>query len=135
MREQLQELEGKRTIFSGEFVKVSGKKEHNGVGTAILLRNIKDQNEQLLADHLWIDQSQEFDPLHLQEGEKIIFRARVNQYRKGKHGEMIDYTLHHPSNIQRLGEHVFKSKRRKRGRLKATAPETDLSLHSSCSDI
>ncbi|MBW5449334.1 hypothetical protein GE107_25235 [Cohnella sp. CFH 77786] len=125
MREQLQALEGKRSIFTGEYVKVSGKKEHNGAGPAILLRNIKDQDGQLLADHLWVDHCQEFDSLELKEGEQIIFRARVGQYRKGKHGQLVDYTLHYPSNIQRLGEHAFRGKRRKRGKAKGDSSGTN----------
>ncbi|WP_141505091.1 hypothetical protein [Paenibacillus luteus] len=118
MREQLQALEGKRSIFTGEFEKVSGKKEHSGSGPAVLLCNIKDQSGQLLADHLWIEYSQEFEAMKLKRGEQIVFRARVGQYQKGKTGQIVDYKLYYPSNIQRYGWHLFKGKRRKRGLLK-----------------
>lgn len=125
MRKELKGLEGKRSIFTGEFVKVSGKKEHSGTGPAVLLRNIKNQSGQLLADHIWIDYSLEFNTLQLQEGEQIIFRARVGQYHKGKKGQLVDYKLHRPTKIQRFGQHIFPEKRRKRGKAKANGTDTN----------
>lgn len=125
MRKLLKELEGKRMVFIGDFVKVSGKKEHSGAGPAILVRNIKNQAGQLLADHLWIDYCAEVDALQLQEGEQIIFRARVGQYHKGKKGQLVDYKLHHPTKMQRFGQHIFREKRRKRGKAKGDGADAN----------
>lgn len=118
MREKLQALEGIRSIFTGEYIKVSGKKEHSGTGPAVLLRNIKDQNGLLITDHIWMNYSHVIQVLQLQEGEQIIFQARVGKYRKGKYGQFEDYKLYYPSNIQRYGQHIFSGKRRKRGKAK-----------------
>lgn len=118
MRTELQELEGIRGIFIGEFVKVSGKKAHSGKGLAVLIRNIRQEGGTKLADHLWLNYSEEFEMLQLQESETIIFRARVREYLKGKHGETTDYKLQYPSKIQRYGMHVFTGNRRKRGNKK-----------------
>lgn len=118
MRDKLKALEGIRGIFTGEYIKVSGKKEHTGTGPAVLLRNVKDQNGQLLTDHIWVNYNQAFEDLQLQEGDTIIFMARVGKYTKGKGNRIEDYKLHYPSQIQRLGQHAFSGKRRKRGKAK-----------------
>jgi len=114
MRKQLGKKEGKREAFSGTFVRLGTKKGWQGsVEGTVLLREIKDENKVVVADHLWFNLTKEFDCLDLKEGEIVSFNARVKEYTKGYFGWdeekamespiATDYKLSYPTKIKKIG--------------------------------
>lgn len=63
---------------------------------AVLFRNVYEQHNQFLLDHVWIPKAGVFNEMDLKTGDLVKFRAEVIQYRKGKEYQIVDYTFEIP---------------------------------------
>ena len=110
MREELQNINGIRKEFKGTFVKFGQKTNFKGyIEKTILMQDVEcTLDKRIHCDHLWFNLTKGFD-IGLQEGDIIIFQARVKEYYKGYKGyrEDIelkpiekDYKLSHPTKIK-----------------------------------
>jgi hypothetical protein len=84
MRDELKKLEGKKLKYKATFSRF-GKKEKYPKEQTILLKDIY-QGTKLVAEHVWVDSSPDFEVLHyssrLKEGVVLEFRAVARPYRK-----------------------------------------------------
>ena len=108
VRENLKELEEFRGTFTGYYERF-GRIRGKGKKYTICLRNVHDDKNNYLCDHIWLNvgkQIKELGALH--KGDKIQFNARVKKYRKGsiKRGIPVsmDYKFTYPSKV-----HLIKS--------------------------
>lgn len=102
MRRKLAEIDGERATFTGVFVRTGVKNSYKGTLYTILLKNIKDDYGDIVADHLWFNLTKGFQQLQLILGDIVQFEARVEQYRKGYKGYK-DYKLSRPTKIKKIG--------------------------------
>ena len=109
MRKQLKKLEEVRTSFTGVFNRLGFKSGWQGEPIkTVLLQTIKNDNGELMADHMWFNYTKGFEKIELKEGDIIRFHARVKEYEKGYKGHKedvyrpikIDYKLSHPTKIE-----------------------------------
>jgi hypothetical protein len=107
LKERLQE----RDTFAATFERY-GRKSGGWAGkVTILLCDVTDAHGHVVADHLWMNETEEFRQLGvLQRGVRIRFDARVKRYVKGYRGERegvegkpveVDYKLSHPTRVAR----------------------------------
>ena len=106
MRTELKNINGKRGKFYGVFERYGSKTNWKGYPEdTVLLKDIKDLNGKIVADHLWFNLTKGFEKIgEMNEGIIIAFEARVKPYTKGyvNHREGIDdrqtdYRLSHPT--------------------------------------
>ncbi|MGE5496525.1 MAG: hypothetical protein ACM3Q2_00520 [Syntrophothermus sp.] len=115
MRNELKEMDGERSTFTGVFVRFGTKTGFKGTEETILLKNVLDTEGKPVADHLWFNLTKGFEKLGLKAGDKIQFDARVKKYARGFKGryssllnagmkkeERSDYKLTHPAKIIKL---------------------------------
>jgi len=107
MRKQLEEINGIRGTFTGTFIRLGLKRGWKGKpDTTVLLKNVSDANGKRVTDHVWMNYTTGFDDIVLNEGDRVIFDARVKEYVKGyqgRDGELeLDYKLSHPTKVNRL---------------------------------
>jgi hypothetical protein len=110
MREALREIEEERKTFSGIFVRFGFKNGWNRPVPTVLLKEIRNDNNEVVTDHLWFNLTKGFEKLDLQEGDIVQFDARVKSYVKGYFGHRYDvykpretdYKLSHPTKIQKI---------------------------------
>ncbi|WP_426451799.1 hypothetical protein ACP26L_06750 [Paenibacillus sp. S-38] len=132
MRQKLKEMVEIKGVFTADYVKTfSSKRGRKGT---VLLLNVKNEDDLLLTDHIWIYSNPELTELNLVEGERIIFRAKVVKYTKGQlNDKQEDYKLTNISCVKRyfVGDvSVPKRKRRgKRGKKGITLLEEDTEGH------
>jgi len=102
MRTKLAKIKGTKRFF-GTFIKEGT--QSNGVLTA-LVRNIVDESNQLVAEHVWFNYTKGMYKLNLKKGDVIEFRAKSIKYTKGYKGDLnakvVDYTLSKPTNLRRV---------------------------------
>ena len=81
----------------------------NGILTpTICLKNIVDQDGNLVADHMWFNYSNNFRKLgELHTDDKLTFRASVRVYHKGHGYSKADYKLTDPKSVQLLTERPY----------------------------
>lgn len=85
MRKELEGKNNERINVTGVFERF-GKIVSNFQGrakTTVLLKDIKDEEGNLLTDHLWFNLTKVFERLNLESGDIISFSARVSAYTKG----------------------------------------------------
>jgi|ERR1035437_1341536 hypothetical protein len=107
MREKLQQIEEIRTEFSGTFVRFGEKNGYLGPLKTILLKDVKDNDGNMVTDHLWFNFTKGFAKMNLQEDDTVYFNGRVKEYTKGYRGWRegvernieTDYKLSHPTKI------------------------------------
>jgi hypothetical protein len=114
MRKQLEQINGVRSTFTGTFVRLGLKKGWKGVpDQTVLLKDIRDITGKKVASHVWMNFTTGFDDIVLNEGDRVIFDARVKEYIKGYQGQdewgmdgelEIDYRLSHPTKVNRLAK-------------------------------
>ena len=114
MRKQLAQLNGVRGTFTGTFIRLGLKPGWKGIpDQTVLLKDIRDINGKKVASHVWMNYTTEFDDIVLNEGDRVIFNARVKEYIKGYQGRdewgmdgelEIDYKLSHPTKVNRLAQ-------------------------------
>ena len=106
----MKHIENERQIFTGTFVRFGEKTGYKGPVSTVLLKDIYDNKEKLLTDHLWFNLTKGFDKLRMKEGDIIEFYARVKRYEKGYRGQRddvyvpheMDYKLSHPSKLRKI---------------------------------
>lgn len=114
MRTSLQGLDGKRVSMTAVFWKYGTFRGRGCVARTILLKNIRDEQGNILADHVWINYTAGFDSVGVfRPGDVVKFTAQVSSYIKGYCGENIegrlmnpikwDYRLKYPRNVQKIG--------------------------------
>ena len=110
MRKKLKKMEEIRSTFKGTFVRFGTKNGYKGPEKTILLKDIKNINNQIITKHLWFNFTKGFAKLNLEEGDIVQFDARVKEYLKGYFGYKddvyksaeIDYKLSHPTKVKKL---------------------------------
>jgi hypothetical protein len=102
MREELQKREGRRGEFTAVFVRHSERAAFRGPPKVTLLfRDVRDEADAQVTDHLWFTDCNGWQRLGLQGGEKVTFTASVRPYTKGCHDRRErDYKLAWPKNIR-----------------------------------
>lgn len=92
--------------FIATVEKLGGKKNYKGYHEpTILLLDIKDEKENLLTDHVWMNYGKNFKKARLHEGDVITLDARVRVYVKGysevdeDNPKRYDYKLSNPTRI------------------------------------
>ncbi len=109
MRKALKQLNGERRRFTGTFVRFGKKTGWKGKTlTTVLIEHIKDANNKTVCDHLWFNQTKEFESLKLKKEDRIAFDARVKKYYKGYQGYRedidkpveMDFRLANPTKVQ-----------------------------------
>jgi len=110
LRQELKKIDQQRELFRGTFKKYGLKTGYKGASTeTILLVDLRDDNGNLICDHLWFNMTKGFEQLGtLREGDMVQFEARVKKYRKGYVNRRagidqsrVDYKLSHPTRIER----------------------------------
>ena len=112
MRDKLRKIGSKeRHRFTGTFIRTGWKSGYmsDGIET-VLLQNIKDESEKIVADHLWFNMTQGFYCANLSAGDIVQFDARVEPYTKGYMGYRDDvycsieedYKLSRPTKVINL---------------------------------
>ena len=111
MRDILARREGEKSVYYGEFSKYGWRKFRGEfVGKTLLLVNIKDKDEKIVADHLWFHLTKRFDKLgKLEKGQTLRFTARVQVYSKHR-GEDFDYHLAYPDDLTLVESDTLKEK-------------------------
>jgi hypothetical protein len=108
MRKELEKISdtNMRARFTGVFERYGVKRGWRGQEEeTILLKNIKDEDGNIIADHLWFNHTLGFWSLgELTRGDVISFVARATLYRKGVYGcrTEFDYQLSRPTKIRRV---------------------------------
>lgn len=112
-RTELRENEGKRTAYTGEFVRNGIKHGFRGDIITILLKDVKDETGKLVTDHLWFNMTKGFENAKLEPGDIVEFRGKVEKYTKGYQGRRedifekpieSDYKLSRPTKVKNLGK-------------------------------
>ena len=97
-----------RHRFYGTFERFGEKRGYRFMERTVLLKDIKDENGNLLTDHLWFNYTKGFSKINLQQGCVVEFFARVDTYEKGYFGyrddiyypPCVDYKLSRPTKIK-----------------------------------
>ena len=109
MRKELQKIKEVRKTFNGTFERFGFKNGYVGQLQTVLLKDIHDEENNYITDHLWFNYTKGFQNLgSLKVGDKIKFVARVKQYEKGYKGYRtdvykpleLDYKLSHPTKLE-----------------------------------
>lgn len=112
MRKNLESLgTEERHMFKATFGRYGTKRGYKGrIESTILLINVKDENDNLLTDHLWFNLTSGFGSLDLKEGDEVTFYGRVKYYLKGYFGNKADVhvpieydvKISHPTKVRKI---------------------------------
>ena len=114
MRNKLKEIGNQvRHIFKADVVRFGVKSGWVGEVKTILLKDVRlcGDEENVVADHLWLTVGKQIERLGLNPEDKIQFSARVKRYVKGYNGWRddvwdhpieTDYCLSFPTKIQKI---------------------------------
>ena len=109
MREALKMIGGnQRHIFYGTFARYGVKSGYKGPIKTVLLKNIENDNNELITSHLWFNLTKGFKNLNLVPGDKVKFNGRIKPYIKGYMGRRTDvfvpiekdYSICYPTQIE-----------------------------------
>lgn len=115
MRKKLTGYIEVRGTFTGTFIRKGMKNGYKGPIETILLGDIRDENGEVLTDHLWFNMTKGFEALgKLKEGDLIQFNARCKEYEKGYKGYRDDvykpiekdFKLSHPTKVKKVNSHI-----------------------------
>ena len=110
-RKALGANEGKRDLYTCEFIKTSSKPGYKGNIVTILWKDVKDETGQIVADHLWSNMTKGFEQADLKPGDLVKFIGKVEKYTKGYKGRQkynfdkpieTDYKLSRPTKIRKF---------------------------------
>lgn len=113
MRTDLRDLGAEsRLTFTGTFERTGIKRGYKGPLETVLLLNVKDEEGNEVADHLWFNLTAGFARLGLKQGDVVQFNGRVEAYEKGYFGRRedvyapwsIDYKISRPTRIIKIYE-------------------------------
>jgi len=112
MRHEMKKIEDVRAVFTGIFVRLGSKPGWRGrMEETVLLKDIREGQGCIVANHLWFNRTVGFAKLALVEGDAVRFCARVKPYRKGYMGRREDvydapverdYKLSHPTKVEKI---------------------------------
>jgi hypothetical protein len=109
MRKKLAEINGSFGTFSGMFTRY-GIKSANSYKPTVLLKNIRNEYDDYLADHMWFALSESFILVgELFIDEKIYFSGRIRVYKK-HNGKKKDYRINEVKKIlvdERADRHPY----------------------------
>jgi hypothetical protein len=83
-RPKLAIKEGVRSKYNATVERFGTKSSFGHLTPTILLRNIKDENKEIITDHVWFTQGKWCK--ELKPGDNFNFEARVKPYEKGYRG-------------------------------------------------
>lgn len=98
MRKKLKRINNKRQAFTGTVVCFGTA---GGNGQTLLVKDIYNTNQILVAEHVWVNFPSQFEDLKLKRDDKIRFSATVRPYTK-HFGKSKDYGLTKVRNIKRV---------------------------------
>lgn len=105
MRKGLKKLgENTRGTFKGIVVRKGVRHCETGYRNTILIKNVE-YDENIVADHVWLNSTYEIDNMTLKEGSVIEFDATVSTYRRGNYKNIYrnrDYKLHNVRKVRIL---------------------------------
>ncbi len=116
MRNELKKICGQRRRFNGIMVRVGKRNHYRGSRLdlyTILFRDVKDEEGNIVADHLWLDCVPTFTALHPSYGDIVEFEGTVESYIRGVSsrrnyyytGTMsLDYTIRNIKNSRVIGK-------------------------------
>jgi len=120
MRKELSKLKNQRKKFIGVFERFGTKRAYRGPDLqTVLLKDIKNENGEILCDHLWFNLTKGFGIIKLKQGDIVEFEARVKSYEKGYKGYRddiydkpieYDYKLDRPTKIKKIGNVLIADK-------------------------
>ena len=100
MRKKLKEIENERQSFTAVYVRTGNKRLKKTCikDATVLIKNVKNKEGKVVADHLWIDNIDDFSKLKLATGDVISFSAKARAYLKGswESGKKFDFSLSYP---------------------------------------
>lgn len=103
MREKLKKYMNTRNNFQGVFIKRGTKNTRYGKNTktTVLLKRIKNEDGEIVANHLWFNFNKEFYDANLKNGDIVSFSAVAEPYLKGTWAteKKIDIRLSYLKNI------------------------------------
>lgn len=108
MRQALKTIgKEERHVFYGTFERYGTKTGYKGMLKTVLLIDIKNEDKQVVTNHLWFNFTKGFEKLNLQKGDKVKFNGRVQSYVKGYFGRRmdvyapieLDYQIKYPTKI------------------------------------
>lgn len=109
MREELAKQEGRRMLYRARVGRFGSKPAYRGPAVpTILLRDVRDSQGNVVADHLWFMLGKSFSRLDLEAGDVVEFTARAEPYWKGYRGRYDedsprerDYRLSYPTRVRK----------------------------------
>jgi hypothetical protein len=101
MRSELKKLDRQRRDFTGTFSRTDKVKNSHPPEPTLLLLDVRDKDDRMVADHAWLSMTKEFAALDLKEGDRVGFMATISQYFRGS-GEK-DYHLTKPGGVRKIG--------------------------------
>jgi exonuclease VII large subunit len=107
MRHELKKIDGERKRFFGTFKRYGEKTGYTGrKEITILLLEIKDEEGKIFTNHLWFNNTKQFQKFELKEGDILSFYARVKPYRHRSYDrwQELDYKLSYPSKVEMINE-------------------------------
>jgi len=96
MRYMLTDMLGKRGRYKGKFVRTGIRPVPGGYIGTILLIDVKDTDNRLVASHIWFDALRCFRQINLMYGDIVAFSARVEPYSKNNYE---DFRFSCPKNV------------------------------------
>ena len=121
MRDGLKDLCGKKSTFTGVFCKIGhrnsffvrgSKKKYLKKLNTVLIRDLKDEEGNIVADHIWLDLTPPWVRVHPNFGDIVEFKGSVQNYVKGmcssnryysRNIYELDYTIAGITDIKVLG--------------------------------
>lgn len=95
MRTELEKLNGKKEVFTGQLKLIRERKGHcNNVVKSMLLISLRTKDGKFITDHTWVTYNKKFQQLDLKEGSIVKFEATVKPYQIERQGIIeTDYCL------------------------------------------
>lgn len=114
MRESLKNGTDELQTFTASFDHLALKridrieKGHRKLTPTICLKNLRDEEGNLVSDHVWLNYDTAFRKLGiLQKNDQILFRSRSKKYHKGIYKEKVDYKIAQPRKVKLLTQHKY----------------------------
>jgi hypothetical protein len=138
-RPKLKALNGRRQRWTAQVERFGTKRGWKGrVDEMILLRGVKDEKGETVADHSWIPSSKAL--AQVQEGDRIAFFARVKKYERGYFGRREDvyvppsksYKFERPTKVEVLQRETTEERVARKAAAKAEREREEAERQESC---
>jgi hypothetical protein len=109
---QLKEKEGTRCVFTGECVRKETDYGYLSVNEMLLLKDIKDESNQIVTDYQWFNMAKGFSNANLSSGDIVEFSGKVEKNTLGKKklfdgsysSVKDDFKISFPSKVRKVAE-------------------------------